>query len=88
MNDNHDDEGGKDIGCDEYGGGKEQQWLIVTDYGHNHCDESDENYDASNLLSNMLSQKFTKNWQYTPQNWIMATISGPNRNNLNNQIFQ
>ena len=25
MNDNHDDEGGKDIGCDEYDGGKEQR---------------------------------------------------------------
>ena len=43
---------------------------------------------ASILASDMLSQKFTKNWQYTPQNWIMATISGPKRNNLNNQIFQ
>ena len=43
---------------------------------------------ASILASDMLSNKFTKNWQYTPQNWIMATISGPKRNNLKNQFFE
>ena len=43
---------------------------------------------ASILASDILYHTFTKNWQYAPQNWIMATIFGPKRNNLNNQTFQ